>query len=45
MEISQITTIIFAVAYFSESLSNLLLKKENKKLQQRIKEIQKISEV
>ena len=33
MEISQIIVIIFAVVYFLESLSNFLLKKENKKLQ------------
>ena len=44
MEISQITTIIFAAAYFLESLSNFLLKKENKKLQLRIKELQLIRE-
>lgn len=39
MEISQITTIIFAVAYFLESLSNWLLKKENKKLQLKNKKL------
>ena len=35
MEISQITTILFVVAYFLESLINFGLKKENKKLQQK----------